>query len=395
MLVNSNKKKCCCGCTYFAAVKSSPGSGESLFSAALGTTITVLSGSWDIDGGGRLRVTGTGMILLETPQPASEAKQSIQFASDYNSGTLTGDDTRFVSLYLDYVDANNHHVAVGKANDGPPETTSHIAKVSGGSATQLTASGSGPFFYSFTLPRLVSGYMCFQSTSVSAAGPLQTAVGLKPATTPVGGYKAAIKVEQASGSTFTFDAISLGKLSDPQCPVPENYCGVCMTLPGCVSIPAAGFLVTITGVASGDTSSTPYCTTGYGNFNGSFTCDIPYFRGWRSAWFELSPALACRVPGFDIEYTHGRVYIEPTGYDGSTFYEGPCGTKFNLWLQATSFPESDNPIFQETLNEIEPTTASSNEVGWLCELISGATFSGGGTVRQLDTTGIEYTVDAI
>lgn len=410
MLV-TKKKKCCCGCSYFTAVKSDPASGQVLFSAALGTTITVLDGDWDIDGGGRLRVTGTGMIVLETSQPSSESKYAISFTSDQNSGTISGDPDRLVALYLDYVDVNNHHVAEGGCDDAPstPFPPAKVARVVGGSESVLST--GQPFYFSFSLfsgVRLLGGFMCFQGTSVAAAGPLQTVPGPKPATTPVGGFKAAVKVTQGATETFTFEDITLSKLSDPSCPLPETFCHICMSMRGCFTIPAGGFLVTLQDVANGvNDFFHAWCSAGADSFNGSFTCDqlssyalgvgAPFGAdGWACPWFELDPDLSCAIAG-PITFTHGRIILEPTGYDGVSPVEPDCPTPFRLHLMATNFPESPdvNNLIHRYIGTMTPTSSSGNDVGWACEEIELAEFSGGGQERLLDTTNASFTIEAL
>ena len=398
------RKRCCCSaCTYFHAVASSPGEGQVTFQAALDNDlITELSGTWAVDGGGRLNVTGSGAIRLEVLQPDSASLQRLEWYG--NLGLSDNHQNTNVRMSVDYTDDNNRHYAEGKAylpGFGGPFSFGYgkIARVSGGSETVLAERDVGDFSISFRetdpfLATYLSGTLCIHGNTVSLTAGQRTSNGQSaliidpavPSAGPVGGYLAAIEVEQDSGKVFTFDQIRLTRVGSTVCP--EATCLSCFAISGCQQAPAQ-MLATIAGVADDGIS-------GSANFNGGFALDLVHtyrpdpsvFGGCveLACYASAAFALASTITIGGVPYYYGRVYLQPVSSASG------CVTLFRLYLailqSATSYCTNAHLV-----GVMEPT--SGEDVSFDCSQLDEAAYSGGGSTGWLDTTAASFTVSAV
>ncbi len=403
------RKRCCCGegpCVYFDAVSASPGDGQVTFTDALGNElITEVSGTWAIDGSGRLRVTGNGKIRLEVPQPDSAALQRLEFFGNLSS---SNDDDTIVRLSVDYIDESNRHYVEGKAfvpsfGGFPAVYKGKIARVESGSETVLYDETAKFLAINFRevdsgATEYLAGSICIQNNTVAAgyglgASPVVVRSPALNSAGPVGGYKAAIEIVQDSGKAFIFDRIRLLRTAADPCPTPE--CLSCFGAPGCQKAPDH-VLATISGVTDGSGWS-----AGASNFNGSFTLDlVRTFRAepgvfggcvelacYASASFSLSSTITLS----GVDYSYGRIYLVPKIGTG-------CETKFDLFIQVSDFSWAycQNPgvTHVQQLGYLKPDDGT--DVGFDCTSLDEAAFSGGTyTSAPLDLSGASYTVSAV
>lgn len=395
------KKRCCCNvtCDYLIGRPSSGGvPGVTAFSDLISSgAITVISGTWTTASGGRLRVTGPGKILINVPQPDSQSRMRLAFASNTagGGGTAINYDA-VIRLFVDYTDDDNCHYAEGHLWSGfgvDPETEGKIARVSGGSETVLW---NRPFNYyvSDVGGGTLSGSLCVQDDGVHFSNKYYESIfdPIPDATSATGGLYAAIEVIQGEGEAYEFDEIGLSKISYPGCPT--GTCDRCLQVPGaCAKIPASGFSVGISGVVDGPTGGSTEFSGVAANFNQTFVvdeinsfytgtlffetapCQVGYTASfarsyaWRSAVFELDPVIVYTEGFYSFNYTYGRVVLVPRYTDLD-----PCTVEFDLILQISQ-SDNDTCVLWLCIAAVEPSTYSGNDVNTDCTALDGATFS--------------------